>query len=74
MGHATDIAVARYNSDGSLDAGFGVGGKVLTNLGTLSSEARDVALFDGQIIVAGGTEEWTLQGTKETDVALVRYK
>src|SRR5262245_34398023 len=27
----TDFAVARYNSDGSLDAGFGVGGKVTTD-------------------------------------------
>jgi uncharacterized delta-60 repeat protein len=29
----SDFALARYNPDGSLDAGFGVGGKVVTDFG-----------------------------------------
>src|SRR5438034_997582 len=28
-----DFALVRYNSDGSLDMGFGLGGKVLTDIG-----------------------------------------
>jgi hypothetical protein len=29
----TDFALARYHSDGSLDANFGVGGRVMTDFG-----------------------------------------
>jgi uncharacterized delta-60 repeat protein len=48
-------ALARYNSDGSLDAGFGTGGKVTTSL-TAPSSAHAVALQkDGKIIVAGSS-------------------
>jgi len=46
-----DIALVRYNTDGSLDASFGVGGKVITDFG---SSGRGVALQkDGKIVVAG---------------------
>ena len=55
-----DFALARYNRDGSLDPGFGVGGRVLTNFTVpgshcgLDDEARAVALqSDGKIVVAG---------------------
>jgi uncharacterized delta-60 repeat protein len=50
-----EFALARYNVDGSLDASFGVGGKVTTSLGG-SEQANAVALQpDGRIVVAGGS-------------------
>ena len=48
----SDIALARYQPDGSLDTSFGVGGKVTLDFATDSGSA--VALqADGRIIVAG---------------------
>jgi len=56
--HRIDFAIARYNVDGSLDSGFGTGGKValqVTNAATdNASEARSAAIQrDGKIVVAG---------------------
>ena len=49
-----DFALARYNSDGTLDTSFGSGGKVLTNIGGVSAQARSLAVQpDGKIVVAG---------------------
>jgi uncharacterized delta-60 repeat protein len=49
------FAVARYNSDGALDTGFGGDGKVTTNLTDRADFAWDVSLQgDGKIVVAGG--------------------
>ncbi len=58
------FALARYNADGSLDANFGTGGKVLTHFvfaGPLALRGRDFAEAlalqpDGKIVVAGWTE------------------
>lgn len=48
-----DFAVARLNQNGSLDAGFGNGGKVKINVGG-ADYVSDVALqSDGKIIVVG---------------------
>ena len=48
------FALARYNTDGTLDETFGSGGKVLTSINAGSHEARDVALGqDGTIVTAG---------------------
>jgi uncharacterized delta-60 repeat protein len=48
------LAVARYDPDGSLDPTFGTGGVVLTQIdGATSSDAYAVALFRGEILVAG---------------------
>ncbi|MFF1594116.1 calcium-binding protein [Streptomyces sp. NPDC058286] len=61
-----DFAVVRYNTDGSLDTGFGTGGKVTTDLGS-RAEARGVAIqADGKIVAAGSV------GT-DGDFAVVRY-
>jgi uncharacterized delta-60 repeat protein len=50
----SDFAVARYNSDGSLDTTFGVGGKVTTPIGDFADIPRGVGvLADGRIVVAG---------------------
>ncbi len=65
-----DFAVVRYNADGSLDTGFGTGGKVTTPIGTDSDYAQDVAVqADGKIVVSG----YTKVSLFDTDFALVRY-
>src|SRR5262249_10775718 len=48
-----DLALARYNPDGSLDSGFGTGGLVVTSFGSsFSATITDVALgADGKIVV-----------------------
>ncbi len=53
---ADDFALARYNPDGSLDATFGNGGKVITTINSTSEQANSVAIQpDGKIVVAGYT-------------------
>ena len=65
-----DFAVVRYNADGSLDAGFGSGGKVLTDLGSANiDQAAELAIQqDGKIVVAGLGD-----AGGGRDFALVRY-
>jgi uncharacterized delta-60 repeat protein len=53
-----DFALARYNTDGSLDASFGAGGLVVVNLGTGIGDDQISGLTlqaDGRIVVAGAT-------------------
>ena len=66
-----DFALARYNTDGSLDAaGFGSGGKLTTAVGSLSDQAQSVALqADGKIIVAGTSQATSIN----SNFAMVRY-
>jgi uncharacterized delta-60 repeat protein len=67
-----DFALARYNPDGSLDPGFGTGGKVTTDFFGHRDEASGVALeSDGRILVAGSTE--TGPDQQSSDFALTRY-
>lgn len=49
------FGLVRYNADGSLDTGFGVGGKVVTEIiSGVPAQARDVVIqSDGKIVVAG---------------------
>jgi hypothetical protein len=50
----TDVAMAKYNSDGSLDANFGTGGMVVSNLGMDDETIRALTMDgDGNIIAAG---------------------
>ncbi len=58
-----DIALARYNPDGSLDRTFGSGGKVVTDLGGTDSTRAVVVQSDGKIVI----------GTGNGDFVLVRY-
>ena len=69
-----DFAVARYNTDGSLDATFGTGGLVVTDLyGGSYDIAGAVALQpDGKIVLAGQTRTPASPVTDQ-DFALVRY-
>ena len=53
-----DFALARYNSDGSPDATFGIGGKVTTDfLEGLDSAHSVVVQGDGKIVAAGLANE-----------------
>jgi len=64
-----DFAVARYNSNGSLDVTFGGDGKVTTDFGGAFACALDVAIDGGKIVVAGCSR----QGGTGEDFALARY-
>lgn len=64
-----NIAVVRYNPDGSLDHSFSVDGKITTAVGEYSSGAMSVKLqADGKIILTG----WVHNGA-DRDYVLVRY-
>ncbi|HSK72137.1 MAG TPA: FG-GAP-like repeat-containing protein, partial [Pyrinomonadaceae bacterium] len=63
-----DFALVRYNRDGSLDASFGNGGKVVTPIGGSTDIANAIAVqTDGKIVAAGSSS----QGA--TNFALARY-
>ncbi len=65
------FALVRYNSDGSLDAGFGTSGVVVTEINAdYGDTIYAVALqADGKILVAGLTSTWG-----SSDIALIRYQ
>ncbi len=65
-----DFALVRYNADGSLDASFGTGGKVLTALGNATDRIYAIKLQADGKILAGGE---TAAGATGQDFALVRY-
>jgi uncharacterized delta-60 repeat protein len=53
-----DFALARYNSDGSLDAAFGAAGRTTTDFLGSTDHAHAVVLQpDGKIVVAGSSRE-----------------
>jgi uncharacterized delta-60 repeat protein len=76
-----DFALARYTAEGSLDAAFGSGGMVVTNLGVREgskSHERAYAVVieaDGKIVVAGSSDARGEVGRSGDikDFALVRY-
>ena len=65
-----DLAAVRYNSDGSLDASFGSGGRVTTDFAGRSDTGAAITVQpDGKILVAGSADLVASQ----FDFALVRY-
>lgn len=69
---AHDFALARYNSDGSLDENFGFQGKVITSFFLLGGDEYAEALVlqpDGKILVAGEANSAGLQ----SNFAIARY-
>jgi uncharacterized delta-60 repeat protein len=67
-----DIAVLRFNPNGSLDSSFGSGGKVFTNFTGYSDQAKAVAIdANNNIVVAGHTLTSSVPGGQR--FALVRY-
>lgn len=68
-GANNDFALARYNTNGSLDNTFNTTGKVVTAIGTGNDLINSIAIQpDGKIVVAG----WSFTGTTN-DFALARY-
>jgi len=63
-----DVALARYNTNGSLDASFGGTGVVSTNLGGNDDGYTVLVQSDGKIVVAG-----TSSTSGNGDFVLVRY-
>jgi len=67
-----DVALARLNADGTLDAGFGTGGRVITALAAANWDEATalVRQADGKLIVGG----WVHEGTGSAgNFAVLRY-
>ena len=62
------FAVVRYESDGSLDGGFGTGGIVVTTIGTTAQGEAMALQSDDKIVVVGTTGP-----SGASDFALARY-
>jgi uncharacterized delta-60 repeat protein len=63
------FAVARYNTDGSLDTTFGTDGIVITAIGSIDDEINALRIqSNGYIIVAGESKN-----SSNYDIALARY-
>ncbi|HMA35031.1 MAG TPA: delta-60 repeat domain-containing protein, partial [Chloroflexia bacterium] len=70
-GQNTAFALARYLPDGSLDATFGSGGRVTTDLDTGTDAVQALVLqADGKIVAVGYTAVF---GSTNRDFALARY-
>ncbi|HEY0426803.1 MAG TPA: hypothetical protein VGC76_03250 [Pyrinomonadaceae bacterium] len=72
----TSFALARLNTDGTLDSTFGTGGKVVTNLDNLDTteQAQSVLIQpDGKIVVGGNAVILVGGSTQNYVFALVRY-
>lgn len=70
---SADFAIARYNSNGTLDSTFGSGGKVTTDFITTENVARAVVIQADNKIVVGGYANILHQFGWDVDFALVRY-
>ena len=66
---SNDFALARYNTDGSVDTSFGNSGKITTAVGAGADIAWGIAIqTDGKIVAAGQSS-----GGWNDDFAVVRY-
>lgn len=59
-----DFAIARYNTDGSIDSLFGIDGKVITDFGGIDNGNSIALQADGKIVVVGSSM---------SDFAIARY-
>lgn len=71
-GSESDFAVARFNSNGSLDTSFNGTGWIATDLGGLDGSTDVIALASGKILVAGDTARFVASGLIR-DFALARF-
>lgn len=70
VGDQDDFALVRYHPGGSLDTGFGSGGKVTTSFSSGNDYGMDVAIqADSKIVVAGRKD----YGGANPDFAVARY-
>ncbi|MCP4350252.1 MAG: hypothetical protein GY795_32655, partial [Desulfobacterales bacterium] len=68
-GSDDDFAMVRYNSDGSLDTGFGTGGKLTTPVGSGDDRSYGVCIqSDGKIVITGESYNGS-----NYDFAIARY-
>ncbi|HQW40691.1 MAG TPA: T9SS type A sorting domain-containing protein [Flavobacteriales bacterium] len=68
-GTDSDLAIARYSTDGTLDNSFSGDGKVSTDFGTVGADGNSVTIqSNGKIIVAGSASNGT-----DSDFVLARY-
>ena len=68
---SADLALARYNQDGSLDTTFGIAGKVTQDFSDFDYIHALAIQSDGKIVSAGRIEQAGLLAS--ADFALVRY-
>jgi uncharacterized delta-60 repeat protein len=66
----SQVSLARYNDDGTLDSSFGIGGRVITSDPTISKAFALAVQPNGRLVVAGvaGTD------TGAKNIALARYR
>jgi uncharacterized delta-60 repeat protein len=64
----SDFTLVRYLSDGSLDAGFGNNGIVVTDFDTGNDKAYAMVLHQGKILLAGSSDK-----NSQTAFALARF-
>lgn len=69
-GTNSDFAIARYNTDGSLDNTFGTNGVVITPIGSGHEYAKSCVIQNDGKIIAGGP---TIDANYNGRFALVRY-
>jgi uncharacterized delta-60 repeat protein len=67
----SNFAVARYNANGTLDAGFGSAGQLTTDFGGGTNTARNIVLQANGAIIVSGEPFGTFAGSDHTDI--VRY-
>ncbi|MEH2379699.1 MAG: DUF4347 domain-containing protein [Nostoc sp.] len=68
-GTNSDFAIARYNSNGTLDTSFNITGKIRTDFTNSNDFGSSITVQpDGKILVAGGS-----YNGKNYDFAIVRY-
>lgn len=65
-----DLLLMRFNANGTPDAGFGNGGRVLTNVGIDEAANAIVVQPDGRIVIAGFARP---AGGTNRDVVVARY-
>ncbi len=71
IGSASDFALTRHNSDGSLDTSFGTNGIAVTDFGGADDKAYDEALLpDGGIVAVGVADP---AGFLKGDFGIARY-
>jgi uncharacterized delta-60 repeat protein len=66
-----DFAVARYLANGTLDAGFGTGGKAITDFGATDSGHGVIIQPDEKVVVAGTSASAGMNPS--SNVAVARY-
>src|SRR5205823_305603 len=72
VGRASNIALVRYNMDGSLDKSFNGTGKVITAVGDGDCKGEGLALqTDGKIVVAGYS--FNPSGKNRAEFTVLRY-